>query len=580
MSNKHADPLLRARRAIETYWAAVEIGPMTYAAKAQPIGGLLDLSEGAALKRAALGRDVVNEIDTIDKADLPADLALTLGVVREAASTWRKLGEWYWLVFDPAQIGWGAMFAAGAYSGGFLLNGLAPIFAAHKFDSRADVDRYLALVSDYARIVRQFDERTRGQFVRGIVMPSVQLDHAITLMEGWRARSPSILAVSDERLVGVDTADARRRIEARITEEVTPAFDAFIAYLSAPAYRASAPEHVGLSQYPGGKEVYSELVRMHLTMDMTIEQVHEAGHARLGTIRAKMQEIMGEAGFAGDPSAYREAIKADPRWRAKDADAVAEIIRSYLQRIAPHIEGNFNFLPQSPCDAAPLPAALEGSMTFGVYSIPKEPDYVGRFMFNTKNMLEAPLMTLASLTYHELIPGHHTHLASQSANEELHPVRQVTIFNAFNEGWAEYAAGFAGELGMYQTLEERFGRLVLDSFVTCRLVVDTGMNALGWSLEQAREFMREHAFLSDAEIASDTLRYSCDIPGQALAYKLADTFLFELREEMRAALGERFRLRDFHDAVLEPGALPLSLVKANVEAATARLLAEAAVQGE
>jgi uncharacterized protein (DUF885 family) len=195
-------------------------------------------------------------------------------------------------------------------------------------------------------------------------------------------------------------------------------------------------------------------------------------------------------------------------------------------------------------------------------------------MFNGPNLSAGPLNNIGALNYHELVPGHHFHLATQNENETLHPLRRKTFINAFNEGWAEYAATLAGEMGMYPKTEEKFGRLMMDAFLTCRLVVDTGMNTLGWSLEQARDYMRENAFMPETEIRSESVRYSCDIPGQALAYKLGDTVLLEARETMRAALGNRFDIRDFHDAVLKPGALPLSVVKENVEAETARIAAE------
>jgi uncharacterized protein (DUF885 family) len=208
-------------------------------------------------------------------------------------------------------------------------------------------------------------------------------------------------------------------------------------------------------------------------------------------------------------------------------------------------------------------------MTFGFYDRPGPDQPRGLYYFNADNLVQQQLSALATLTYHELVPGHHFHMASQHENTDLHPLRANVNFNAFNEGWAEYAANLAGEIGMYELPEERFGRLLMDAFLTTRLVVDTGMNALGWSLERARDFMREHAFVSEAEVLSESVRYSCDLPGQALAYKMGQPFLVEQRERMRAALGERFDIRDFHDVVLRPGGLPLSEVAANVDRAIA-----------
>ncbi len=565
--------LTQALIVIDRVWSAVEPGPWTLSETAQPVSRLPEFSEAAALARAALGQTLLAEIDALDTGALPRDLAATVGVAREVALRWSKAGDWYWLVFDPAQVGFFALFAPTAYGGGFLLNSLGQLFTAHAFKSAGDVDRYLALVSDYARIIRQFDTRTRGQFDRGVVMPAPEIGPSIEVMTGLRGRASGLLSVAAERLAEVDAGDARRRIEARITDEVVPAFDALIAYLSAPAYREKAPETVGLTQYPGGAAVYEDLVRMHLTQDMTVHQVHQAGHARMDSIRAQMQALLDQIGFAGDPLTYLDAIKQDPRWRAEGETAIAEVFRRYIDRMAPHIERSFSFMPEAGYDVAALPSALEGAMTFGYYDAPKKAGDLGRFVFNTKNLSQAPLMNVASLNYHELAPGHHFHIASQRENTSLHPLRKASFCNAFNEGWAEYAATLAGEMGMYAEPEEQFGRLVMDAFLTCRLVVDTGMNAMGWSLEQARDYMRQNAFMPEAEIASESLRYGCDIPAQSLAYKLGDTYLLELRAAMKTALGARFDLKDFHDAVLKPGALPLPLVKANVEAETARILA-------
>jgi uncharacterized protein (DUF885 family) len=205
----------------------------------------------------------------------------------------------------------------------------------------------------------------------------------------------------------------------------------------------------------------------------------------------------------------------------------------------------------------PLPTALEASMTFGYYDGPRPDRPRGLYLYNAANMTRRPLIDVAALCFHELVPGHHLHFASQQENAGLHPLRTHSFVNAFNEGWAEYSGALAGEMGMYREPEERYGRLTVDAFLTSRLVVDTGMNVMGWSLEQAREYLRAKTATSEPEIRSETIRYSCDIPGQSLAYKMGDTKMLELRQRMRTALGPRFDLKAFHAAVLAPGALPL-----------------------
>jgi uncharacterized protein (DUF885 family) len=181
------------------------------------------------------------------------------------------------------------------------------------------------------------------------------------------------------------------------------------------------------------------------------------------------------------------------------------------------------------------------------------------------HMTQRGLFAVGSLTYHELMPGHHLQVAIQQENDKLHSFCRFSFVNAYNEGWAEYAATLAGEIGMYEQPEEQYGRLLFDAFLTCRLVVDSGMNTFGWSLERARDYMRRFSGAAEAVINAETLRYSCDIPGQSLAYKLGDRYILDLRERMQHALASRFEMREFHAAILGPGALPLPDLKWHVE---------------
>ncbi len=573
MTTASDEALGLALRLIDTTWRLTEAGPWTQPEDARPIDRLSDMSEAATLARSARAQTLLGRFADVDAAALPRDLASTLGLARVTVARWAREGEWYWHVFDPARVGFFAMFAPTPYGGGFLLSSIrTSILAKHRFEEPGDLDRYLGLVSDYARMVRQFDARTRGQAERGIVMPAPQLDQAIPLIEGLAASAPSTFTVDAARLSQVAEADLPPRLAARIEAEVAPAFGRLLATLREPAYRAAAPEQVGLSQYPGGAEIYAELVKQHLTVDLTPEDVHAAGHARIARIGREMQALLDEVGFPGSPADYHAGIAADPAWRAKGEAAVGEVFRRYIDRITPQVDAYFSFKPSTGVGVRALPAAAASSMTFGYYEPPVTPEADGVYVFNAANLSNGPVHNIAALNYHELVPGHHMHIASQRENEALHPLRKAGFVNAFNEGWAEYAATLAGEMGMYREPQERFGRMVMDAFLTCRLVVDTGMNALGWSLEQARGYMRAHAFMPETEVRSESIRYSCDIPAQSLAYKMGDDYLMALRSRMQSALGQRFDIRDFHDAVLRPGALPLPLVKANVEAETARLV--------
>ncbi|WP_126177116.1 DUF885 domain-containing protein [Tsuneonella rigui] len=549
---------------LDQVWAETAQRPFVQANLGRPIDRLPDIGFDATEARSARGARLLASIDALEQTQLPHDLVLTLAVARANAERMAKEAERYWLVIDPNGVGFMGLFAPTAYCGGLLIKNAAATLAKHGFDTVADVDRYMGLIEDFARLVSQMRERTVGQSRRGIHIPRCQLDRSIQLVRALAAGSSSLIP-SVERLTAVGGDQAAQAIAARIRSSVDAAWQAMVDFLSTDDYRAASPESVGLSQYPGGAELYPELVELHTTLKRTPDEVHTEGLERMGALRARMDALFQEIHFTGTPGEYAETIKHKPDWRAANASEIATTFKRYLDRIAPHINSNFNLKPSAPCEAVELPAALTASMTFGYYDPPGPKQPTGRYYFNADNIISSSLSNIAAVNYHELIPGHHFHLATQRENQALHPLRTNAFFNAFNEGWAEYAATLAGELGMYSAPEERFGRLVMDGFLTSRLVVDTGLNALGWSLAQARDYMQENVLLPPNEIESEIIRYSCDIPGQALAYKLGEFYLQEKREAWREAKGPRFDIREFHDAVLGPGALPLPLVGANID---------------
>lgn len=205
-------------------------------------------------------------------------------------------------------------------------------------------------------------------------------------------------------------------------------------------------------------------------------------------------------------------------------------------------------------------------MTFGYYQVPTPQDSMGHYFYNGSSLGERSMLGAASLVFHELVPGHHFQMALQRESGTLPAFRKQAAYTAFIEGWGEYAAAVAGELGMYSDPYDRYGRLTMDMFFACRLVVDTGMNALGWSRERAIAFMKEHTLQSDRQIDTETLRYSADIPGQALAYKMGSRELLRMREDARRRLGVRFDIRRWHAFVLEGGAMPFTVLRQRVEA--------------
>lgn len=531
-----------------------------------------DISLEEVRRHSAVGRELVRRVDDVNLSELPREIKLTLRLVRFRALTWSKEADWYWTVLDPLGVGFFGMFLPSAYCGGFLLNTVNGLLASFRFLESGDIDGYLALVTDYGRLVEQFAARTIAQAERGMRMPKAQVEPARSLLSGFKSGLRDALGVTPERLGDLMEAGVTAELERRIVKDIEPAYDRAIGALS-DDYFGRAPEDVGLRQYPGGGQIYADLVKIHTTLDASPEEVHARGHRRMSEIAASMSAIRNELGLDDNDEAFSNHLNQQASWRAHTTEGVAAFFQRYIDRLKPRIAEYFELLPSAPYGVAPLPRALEGSMTYGYYAVPRGEHPEGRYLFNSANLTKQPLHTLGSLTYHELAPGHHLHLATQQENTSLHPFNRYSFVNAYSEGWAEYAATLAGEMGMYEQPEERYGRLVFDALLTCRLVVDTGMNSLGWSLERAREYMRKHTAMTEAEIRSESLRYSCDIPGQSLAYKLGETHILMLRARMMRARGEDFSIKDFHAAILGPGALPLQDLEWHIENEIDRLAA-------
>jgi uncharacterized protein (DUF885 family) len=351
-----------------------------------------------------------------------------------------------------------------------------------------------------------------------------------------------------------------------LEREIAPAFDDLLA-LVGDNYAAAAAEDVGLGHFPGGDDAYRRWLRYHLTLDLDPAAVHQTGLDQVRTLTERMREVRAGLAFAGGEAEFVEHLRVSGRLHARSADEVAATYLRHLGHIEPLIPRYFATTPAAPHGVERLDPAAEAGMSYGYYQPPTDEQPRGVYKFNGSGLERRSQLSAAALIFHELVPGHHFHLARQKEDERLPMIRREAIdISVFNEGWAEYASGLAGEMGMYDDPYDLYGRLIHERFVAQRLVVDTGLNALGWSLENARAYMRASTMEADDQVATETLRYSTDLPAQALAYRIGYLRLMELREKARSALGSRFEIRAFHEAILGEGALPLPVLEASVDA--------------
>lgn len=432
----------------------------------------------------------------------------------------------------------------------------------NKLATVRDRRAYVDLLDSYAAWLTAAKQRLHDQAARHIVLPKAVLPGAIDHLEALEADLRNWSKSVERRTQALDAKERvafANEVAAHIRERIRPAFASLLTYLRGD-YAKLAPEAIGIGQYPGGKAFYRYLVRYHTSLDYTPEAVSAYGQARLDQINAEIDKLVAQLHIAGGRQHLREAVKAQ-QFIAKSPDDVARHYQLYLRRIEPLIPKYFSVVPQAPYGVRRLDPAEEAGSAFGDYYPPTAANPRGEYRFNGSKLQERSMIAAVAIIYHELVPGHHFALALQGENHALPQFRRQALdFGAYNEGWAEYAAGLAQEMGLLDDPYDRLGRLMFDSFLTARLLVDPGINYFGWSLQQARAFLRENTYISDTEIETETLRYSTADPGQADAYKIGHRDFLELRAWAQKRAGASFDIREFHREVLGHGAMPLSVL--------------------
>jgi uncharacterized protein (DUF885 family) len=305
-------------------------------------------------------------------------------------------------------------------------------------------------------------------------------------------------------------------------------------------------------------------VRRFTTLDLTPLEVHSIGLAEVQRIRGKMQEIIERVEFDGNFAQFIEFLRTDERFYVDDPEELLRRTSLVLKRMDGQLPKLFNTLPRLPYGIRPIPDFIAPKTTTAYYS-PGAGDgtRAGYYNVNLYNLPSRPLYEIEALSFHESVPGHHLQIALQQEIEDLPAFRRFSGFTAFVEGWALYAERLGLETGFYQDPYSDFGRLSYEMWRALRLVVDPGMHYLGWTRQQAIDFMAQNSALSLHNIVAEVDRYIA-WPGQAVAYKMGELKIRELREYAESELGDRFDVREFHDVVLLSGAVPMGVLETNV----------------
>lgn len=447
-------------------------------------------------------------------------------------------------------------FAVTPYRGGDLHYEAQAAFAAQPVETAEAREAYLSLVRDYARLLGEMLDHTREQVVHGTVLPAAALPGARATLAYVSDGLPALL-----QRPGEDALNAA--VDAIRVAEIDPALAALIAYVGSD-YPARASDACGYHIHPGGADFYRSQIALFADSTATPEEIHRVGIDMLAAI-ASTRRALADRLLPGVALAEAEArLRADPRGRAATGAAIGERYRAHMTRVEPMMPRWFLRQPKAPWSIDRASRSMEAGMSFGDYSRPSAADPVGRYRYNGSDPAERSLLGAAHLIYHELLPGHHYQLALQDEAEVVHPLQTRLLSMATIEGWAVYASDLAAEMGAMDDYD-LYGHAVMQGFIAARLVVDTGLNAMGWTLEQARAFLRDHTAESETTIASEVIRYATDIPGQALAYGLGHRAIAGMRAGATAALGDAFDIRRFHDRLLGAGGYPLPVLETLID---------------
>lgn len=352
--------------------------------------------------------------------------------------------------------------------------------------------------------------------------------------------------------------------KAAIESVVIPAYAKFEKFFREHYVPASRPTD-GIWDTPDGLAFYQERARFHTTTNLTPDEIHQIGLKEVARIRAQMDQVIREVGFKGSFSEFLEFLRTDPKFYYKTPD---ELFRAYAvlaKQIDPELVKLFKTLPRTPYGVRPIPATSAPNTTTAYYQGPAaDGSRAGYYYVNLYKPEVRPIYEMEVLTLHEAVPGHHLQISLAQEQADLPAFRRNAEYTAFVEGWALYTEGLGDRLGLYKDPYSRFGQLTYDMWRAVRLVVDTGIHAKHWTRQQAIDYFKANAAKTETDIINEVDRY-ISWPGQALAYKIGQLRILQLRSEAERQLGPKFDIRDFHDVVLSNGAVPLEVLDGQVK---------------
>jgi uncharacterized protein (DUF885 family) len=516
-----------------------------------------DVSPAASERRASHDRAVLARLRAIDPRGLLAQDRLSFALfLRERESIVEGL---------PFRLGHLAIDQTGGIQSADELSSELPFRDTHDYD--AWIARLRAL-PDY---VQQTTDLLREGVRERIVHPRVVMERVPAQIAKQIVDDPTTspffapLLRMPASIPAADRDRLTRESRAAIAGGVVPAYRRFQDFFVREYLPACFPA-IGAWQLPRGDEAYAYLVRMHTTTAIRPQEAHDLGLREVARIRGEMLSVMQRTGFRGSLQDFFVWLRSDPQFFYGDRNALLEAYQATAKRIDPTLVRVFRTLPRTPYGVLPIPDAIAPDTTTAYYGEPSsDGTRAGTFYVNLYRPESRPRWEMMALAMHESVPGHHLQIALASEQEGLPEFRRHAGWTAFVEGWGLYAESLGDELGLYDDPYAKFGQLTYEMWRAVRLVVDTGIHTRHWNRQRAIDYFLENTPKTVLDVTNEIDRYIV-WPGQALAYKVGQLEIRRLRDAARAALGDRFDIRDFHDVVLHDGAMPLDVLAQQVDA--------------
>lgn len=450
--------------------------------------------------------------------------------------------------------------------GGFH-TGLGFIVRGTNLQTEQDVKNYISMLADFPQYFNQQMAYMRAGLKSGNSQPQIVLQGFETSIDGFIVDEP-VKSLFFQPVSKLDFLDEKKQQELQfeakkvIKNSVISSYQAFRDFM-VNEYIPNARTTIGVDKTPNGNAYYQNRAKHYTTTSMSAEEIHKVGLKEVKRIRSEMEAIIKQVEFKGSFAEFLTFLRTDPQFYPKTADELLKEASYLSKKMDAQLPKFFKFLPRTPYGVEPVPAHIAPKYTTGRYVGASKDTDAGYYWVNTYALDRRPLYELEALTLHEAVPGHHLQISLSREMEDTPLYRSSYYISAFGEGWGLYSEWLGLEAGFYKDPYSNFGRLTYEMWRAGRLVVDTGMHVMGWTRDQAMDFMKQNSALSEHNIKTEIDRY-ISWPGQALSYKIGELTIKRLRAEAEAKLGNKFDIREFHFHVLKNGSVPLSQLEKQI----------------